>query len=339
MSRLSGWAWGLVVAVTLLLALAAYGRSLWASRTQTLLDQLESTRVPKASPRYDARELANLPAPVQRYFRAVLRDGQRVVSKVTVQHAGTFNMTALASHDMWIDFTSEQHVVTQRPGFVWNARMTLLPGLAFFVHDAYVAGVGTLQPSVMGLFAIPGQQGTGDIARGELMRYMMEAAWYPTALLPSQGTSWSAVDDVTADATMVDGDIHMTMRFTFNAAGLIEQIDAAGRGAMVDGKLIVLPWQGRLWNYQERDGMRVPLDAEAAWLPPEGRKTYWRGTIVSATYGFAPVPPRLSATAPCAACSQSPWHGAEPPAVSPLPAAHAPALDLSAAPTRSARSR
>jgi hypothetical protein len=35
----------------------------------------------------------------------------------------------------------------------------------------------------MGLYALGQQTGTGDIARGELMRYMMEAAWYPTALL------------------------------------------------------------------------------------------------------------------------------------------------------------
>ena len=40
-------------------------------------------------------------------------------------------------------------------------------------------------------------------------------------------------------------------------------------------------------NYQERDGMRVPLTGEAAWAPPGRRKPYWRGTIVSSSYEFA----------------------------------------------------
>jgi hypothetical protein len=87
---------------------------------------------------------------------------------------------------------------------------------------------------------------------------------------------------------MVDGDISMTMRFTFDAAGLIEKVDAAARGALVGGKVVMMPWQGRLSNYQEHNGMRVPLTGEAAWVAPGGRKPYWRGTITSLAYEFSP---------------------------------------------------
>jgi hypothetical protein len=194
----------------------------------------------------------------------------------------------MGSRALWLPFTSQQRVVTGRPGFVWNARMTLLPGIAIHVHDAYVAGVGILHPAILGLLSLTDQKGRGDIARGELMRYMMEATWYPTALLPSQGTTWVAVDDGSAEATMVDGDIRMTMRYTFDAAGLVTTVVAAARGALVDGKVLTMPWQGHMSNYQECNGMRVPLTGEAAWLSTHGRKPYWRGTIVSAVYGFSP---------------------------------------------------
>jgi hypothetical protein len=144
-----------------------------------------------------------------------------------------------------------------------------------------------LHPSVWGLFALTQQHGTGDIARGELMRYMMEAAWYPTALLPSQGTTWQVVDANSADATMVDGNIRMTMRFTFGADGLIESARAEARGALIDGKVVMLPWGGGMSNYQVRAGMRVPLTAQAAWLPPGDIKPYWRGILTSAVYELA----------------------------------------------------
>jgi hypothetical protein len=84
---------------------------------------------------------------------------------------------------------------------------------------------------------------------------------------------------------MVDSDIRMTMRYTFDAAGLVSTVVAAARGALVDGKVVMLPWEGHMSNYQERDGMRVPLTGEAAWLTPSGRKPYWRGTIKSVVYG------------------------------------------------------
>jgi len=287
MTALIWSALALFVLVVALMGLSAYGRSRWAAVTQVLVGQLEAARVPASASRYDARELEGLPAPVQRYFRAVLKEGQPIVAGVSVRHAGTFNVSALGKRELWMPFTSEQRVVTNRPGFVWNARMALLPGIAIFVHDAYAAGVGTLHPAVMGLISLTHQTGTGDIARGELMRYMLEAAWYPTALLPSQGTTWFAVDEASADATMVDGGISMTMRFTFGAGGLIESVRADARGAMVGGKLIMLPWEGRMSNYQQRAGMRVPLTGEAAWLPPGDRKPYWRGTITSADYELA----------------------------------------------------
>lgn len=283
-------AWLVLVLVALavgLAGLAAFGASRWAAATQALLGQLEATRHQATAARYDARELETLPALVQRYFRAVLRDGQPVVTGATVRHTGTFNVTALANRERWMPFTSEQHVLTNRPGFVWNARMVLVPGIAVLVHDAYAGGVGTLHPALLGLFSLTTQHGTGDIARGELMRYMMEAAWYPTALLPSQGTKWVAINDDSADATMADGNLSMTMRFTFNAAGLIESVRADARAALVGGKLVMMPWEGRMSNYQERAGMRVPLTGEAAWLTPVARKPYWRGSIVSASYEFA----------------------------------------------------
>jgi hypothetical protein len=86
---------------------------------------------------------------------------------------------------------------------------------------------------------------------------------------------------------MVDGDIRMTLHFTFGSGGLIESVRADARGAMVGGKVVMMPWEGRLSNNQERDGMRVPLAGEAAWLPQGGREPYWRGTITSAEYEFA----------------------------------------------------
>ena len=51
-------------------------------------------------------------------------------------------------------------------------------------------------------------------------------------------------------------------------------------------KVVATPWQGRYWNYDERGGMRVPLDGEVAWLLPEGEQAYWRGITTALSYKF-----------------------------------------------------
>jgi Family of unknown function (DUF6920) len=277
----------IVVALVAVLLTGAwiYGAYRWNSETHELRARLDAARVPVRPKTVNFRELEGLPAPVGRYFRTVLEGGQPMVAGARVRHDGTFNMSQ--TKDQWKPFTSDQKVVAQRPGFDWNGRVAMMPGLPVRVHDAYVAGEGTLHASLLGLLSVVDMRGTSDVAEGELMRFFAEAAWYPTALLPSQGVRWEAKDDSSAYATLEEGDISITMHFTFNEEGLIHTVRAEARGRAVGGEVVPTPWQGRFWNYEERAGMQVPLDGEVAWLLPEGEKPYWRGHITEISYQFA----------------------------------------------------
>ncbi|MCY7319352.1 MAG: hypothetical protein LH617_11625 [Ramlibacter sp.] len=284
-----GWLTGVGVALVTLaagvVAAAAYGSSRWTEGTRSLRAGLEAARLPPVTARYDAREIEALPAPVQRYFRGVLKDGQAIVSALSVEHTGTFNMSDKAQQ--WKPFTSTQRIITRRPGFDWDARIMMLPGAPVHIHDAYVAGVGTLRGAVFGLIPVVDIANTPELAQGELMRFLAEAAWYPTALLPSQGVRWEAIDDRSARATLSDETISVALTFNFHAAGPIDTVRSESRGRVVDGKTSAAPWQGRFWDHALRNGIRVPLHGEVAWILPEGVKPYWRGSITAIKYEFA----------------------------------------------------
>ena len=275
----------IVLGVIGIVAIAlVYGSSRWQSATQEMHAKLEAARLPIGAKTFSLNELIGLPAPVQRYFRTVLKDGQPMIEAVSVDHTGTFNMSE--SGEQWKPFTSTQRVITQRPGFDWEARIKMMPGLTARVHDAYIAGEGILHATLFGLVSVVNLRGTPDVAKGELIRFFAEAAWYPTALLPGQGVRWEEVDDASAKATLRDGEITLTMLFRFNEKNLIESVRAEARGRTVGGKVIPTPWEGRWKRYERRDGMHIPLEGEAAWMLPEGPKPYWRGRIVSLTYEF-----------------------------------------------------
>lgn len=265
-----------------------YGEIRWRARTRSLRDRLEAARLPLTIQAFDPHEMEPLPPPVQRYFRAVLSDGQPMVVAASVEHTGTFNLSEAG--EQWKPFTSTQRVITHRPGFDWDARIAMAPGVSVFVHDAYVAGEGILRAALFGLVTKADLRDRAELARGELMRFFIEAAWYPTALLPSQGVAWSAVDDRSAHATLKDGDLTVALLFRFNAEGLIDTVRAEARGRTMGGKAVSMPWEGRLWNYALRDGMRVPLEAEVSWMTPDGAKPYWRGKIAKLSYEFVQQP-------------------------------------------------
>jgi len=268
------------------LALSYWGNQHWDKATANQLMSMQQA-VPLSSPAYpahfDATELANVPPVVRQYLTQVLKDNQPVVRSVRLEQVGTFNRDP--AHTMWDTFSATQWVTTERPGFVWDATMPMYLGIAIRVRDAYVAGVGIFQPAVMGIFKLAGSEGTGNIAQAQLMRYLAESVWYPTALLPSQGVQWTAIDAHAAQAVLTDGPISVTLRFDFNAAGYVERISSTERAAMVGNALVPMAWETRLSNYQQRDGMQVPVEAEAAWLPTAGtRQPYWRGSVTTLAY-------------------------------------------------------
>jgi hypothetical protein len=275
---------GIGLAIVLLLwgSLAMLGAWRWPQRIAEVQRRLAAAEqaLPDTAP--DPAALGGLPAPVARYLRAVLPPGQPHIRKVAMAHEGQFNMGEGA--DNWKPFTSTQQVTMARPGFVWDGRIAMAPGIPVRVIDAYVAGEGLLLPAILGLIPLTRLEGGGAIAEGELLRWLAETPWYPTALLPGGAVTWDAIDDHSARATVTDGAMRVDLTFTFGPDDLVSAIRADARSRTVAGQMIPTPWEGRWWGYERRDGMLVPTAGEVAWVLPEGRKPYWQGRVTALHY-------------------------------------------------------
>ena len=230
---------GLLWVVSAVVVAIVYGASRWEVGAKELRAKLRSAGLPITPATYDPRELEGLPPPVQRYFRAALTAGQSIVAAARVAHEGQFNMGKTQAK--WRPFTSDQLVVTRRPGFDWSTRICTAPGMNVFAHDAYVAAEGTLHAALFGLIIRADLHGTPEIAEGELMRFLAEAARYPTALLPSQGARWEAMDDTRARASLVDAATTVPLKFRFDAEELINTVHSAARYRTVNGALVTIP--------------------------------------------------------------------------------------------------
>ncbi len=277
-----------IFAISILIVIVAiliFGNIYWQSNTKALHQRLvrENRLLPPCV--YDRRELEHLPAPVQRYFEAVLTPGQPMIVQMQATHTGQFSLAE--TQPQWVPFHSQQLSRMPPIGFDWDGRIRIAPGIRCFVHDAYVAGEGILHATLFGLFTLTKLQGTPEIAQGELLRFLAESAWYPTALLPSQGVIWEPIDARSARATLTDGATTVAVAFRFGDDGLIQTIYTPARYRTVKGKLTIAPWQIRLWNYAKRDGMLIPIDGEVAWQLPAGLLPYWRGHLNTIQDEFA----------------------------------------------------
>jgi len=254
------------------------GASSWNRATGTAVATLASPHGGAAV--YSSADLADLPEPVARYFRRVLRDGQPIVrSAIATQDAEFFLNGA------WRPLRATQEMVTSPPGFVWDARIGMAPLVSAYVRDSYVAGTATMTASALGVYPIVHQTATPPLNAGALHRFLGEAIWIPTVLLPSPAVTWTARDERSAMATLRDSGNTVSLLFTFAADGLITSI-SGDRFKEDGGSYSLQPWRIQCDEYRERDGMLIPLHAEVAWITAGRAEPYWRGRITSITYRY-----------------------------------------------------
>jgi len=226
---------------------------------------------------FDPDDVADLPAPVRRYFETVLDEGQPHSRTVRLEQRGQFRVGD--ANSAWKPLEATQRVTVDPPGFVWDATVRLAPFVPVRVVDAYVEGEGSLRARLLSVLTVADADPSPELDAGELQRYLAEAVWYPTALLPGAGVRWDSIDERSARATLEHEDTTVSLVFQFDDENLVERVVADDRPRAVDDGFEPTRWTGRFWDYRERNGVLVPTVAEVEWNLPEGDLPYWRATI------------------------------------------------------------
>jgi len=120
---------------------------------------------------------------------------------------------------------------------------------------------------------------TPEMNSGSLHRYLAEAVWYPTALLPSPKLKWTGVDATRAMATLTDHDVSVALEFRFADTGEVTGIYTPTRWGKFPEGYRHVPWEGHFRDYQNRNGVFVPTQGDVGWYVNDEWRAVWKGTI------------------------------------------------------------
>ena len=178
----------------------------------------------------------------------------------------------------WISFTATQVYSVAEPAFVWNARFRW-----FHVIDSLVAGNGSLDARLLGVLPVMTASGK-EARRAQMLRYLAEVAWVPSAFTGNRFASWQQVSDTEVIASLSFASERVELRYHFDERGDIARVEGERERAV--GKLVVLtPWTGRFFDYETVGGVRIPTRGEVAWRLDSGPSTYWRGAVADLSCG------------------------------------------------------
>lgn len=228
--------------------------------------------------------LADLPAAVQRYLTYSGVIGQRPTETVRLQYTGKFR---LARDKPWMRLDVDQYYATTPPAFQWNARFRMF-GVPFMVgSDTYTDGHGHMFGKLLGLKTIFDARGP-EMDMGTMVRYLQEAAWFPTAFLNRDYFTWGEVDDHAADLTFTHGGRSVTARLFFDDTGRYINL-IAERYMENNGTYRMGTWAAPMIEYGHFDGFNVPVSGSGVWYLPEGDLAYITLRMTNIVYN-QPIP-------------------------------------------------
>lgn len=218
-------------------------------------------------------QLENLPVPVQRYFRHVMKEGQPYISYARLTHGGKFKTDPKKA---WVNIKGEQYFTTEKPGFIWKGSTAM-----FTARDMYISDKGRLVVSLFSLLKIADGKGE-KYDQGELLRWLGESVWFPTNLLPHENLEWTPVDNQTARLNFKHNGLSISYLVSFNDDGEITALQT--RRYMGENNLET--WIGKVSDYKEVNGIRIPTTIEAIYELKEGNYSYAKFNVETVEYNI-----------------------------------------------------
>ncbi len=233
--------------------------------------QLFSRQKTFSEKRFNYQQLSGLPAPVQRYFKHVLKEGQPYINYVRIKHDGQFK-TGLKKD--WININGEQYATTEKPGFIWKGTTSM-----FIAQDMYIADKGRLVVSLFSLYNVVDAKGE-PYNQGELLRWLGESILYPTNLLPGERLKWFTIDSKTSKLTFNYNGLSLFFNISFNEIGEITKMET--ERYMDENNLET--WVIKSFNYKEINSVIIPTSFEVLWKLKKGDFSYAKFNVKEVEY-------------------------------------------------------
>ena len=226
--------------------------------------------------------LKTCPEPVQKYLRKAIGNNTRMIHFASIKQIGEFRTSPDGD---WSASRADGHYLATKPGFIWKARFggNIIPSKIAWLELLDGKGFGSVK--FLGLFTLLNPSGY-EADTSLLTRYLMEAIWFPTALIPTNLLSWKEIDSHRAEAVLHYGSIHVSAVFVFNEDYDIVEIITEDKYRDFRSSFEKARFTLKCSSHASTEGMRIPMAVEFVWNLPSGDFSYGKYKITKVQYEF-----------------------------------------------------
>lgn len=224
-------------------------------------------------------ELEGLPDCVKQWLRRSGVIGQDRIHRVKLLQSGRMRT---APHKPWLPFKAVHYVNVDHPGFVWQARVKLAPGIHMFGLDRYCQGHGFMNIKLLGIIPLVNTKPGPEMDQSTMLRYLAELIWYPTAALNSY-ISWEEIDQHSARAVMSWQGVTAGMVLDFDESGDLRS-SVGQRYREIAGQYVLTDWGGIARGCTDFQGRRITNRTDVVWKLESGDFNWMQVEVTALEY-------------------------------------------------------
>ena len=221
-------------------------------------------------------DISYLPAPVKKYIRYAGVIGKEKVKNMKI----IFNGEMRDKGKPFFKFNTVQYNFFNNPTrlFFMKAKMH---GITVPIYHCYKNSTATMQVKLFGLFNVVNVKGN-EMNKAETVTVFNDMCLMAPASLIDKRIVWTAIDNLSAQATFTNGINKITATLYFNEQGQLINFISDDRYAVNEMKQY--RFSTPVKNYIQIDGRNIIQYGETVWHYPEGEFVYGKFTLKSIEY-------------------------------------------------------
>ena len=222
------------------------------------------------------KDISSLPEPVQRYFRHCGYIGKEKMVNAKIEWKDV--TLKRSTKNNWMNLDCYQYNFVPEPTRIAYMKSMIFGIVPFEARDKYQDGQGSMLSRLLKLFTVGNARGK-EMDESALVTVLAETFLAPSYALQKY-IKWSAIDSLTARATLSNNGTNVSGVFHFNNEGEFIRFETYDRYyADADGTFKKIKWTAEVGNYIEKNGIKHPTILKASWNSGNGDFEYFKGKI------------------------------------------------------------
>ena len=220
------------------------------------------------------------PKIIQKFFRAVIDDSSQTPNFITLNQSG--NIKTEENYN-WLNIKSIEYFTAQKPNLLWDAEIGNSKFFWIEIVDSYLKNKGNTLIKINSSITIGDSWGI-EIDKSNLFKYLSEAVYFPTSLLPSKNLIWNILDSNSAEVKFTDKNTSLVAKIFFNTNGTIKKIETLDKFRPMNNNYKESLFTIYFFDYKKHSSFLIPTYCEVEWELEKGKFKFGKFKIDSIKY-------------------------------------------------------